>query len=272
MQINATEAAFEGFRISRRRPGVIAAWGGVWLLGLIAMLLAALPLVAPFMEELAAAGGDAARLSADATAALERTSLLLIPIAVVMQAVLGAAVYRAVLTPEAPRFAFLRLGRDEGRVLVAALVLGCISVLFNFGGEALVTWATAAGGMIAGAVVWLVVTGLMIWVSVRLCLAVPLTFVRERLAFAEAWKASRPLFWPLLGLNIVVLALAAIVVLLLVLIGWPLSVAMASGGPGTPIAAVGVLLTLLLMPLGMAMVSTLLWAPFAVIARDLPKP
>lgn len=271
MKIAATDAAFEGFRLSRRRPGAVAAWGSIWLLGLIAMLLAVMPLLAPHMGELAASGGDATKLSAEASAAVERISLFTIPVLILLQGVLSPAVYRAVLRPQEKSFASLRIGRDEGRLLIVALVVGCVSALFNVGGEILVNASMTAGGMIVGALVWLVVTGVTIWLSVRLCLIAPLSFHRRRLAFREGWKVTRPLFWPLLGLNIIVFALAAVVVLLLILIGWPLQVVMSAGGAASPGAAIGALLIVILLPLGLAMVSTLLWAPFAAICRDIPE-
>lgn len=272
MKIAATEAAFEGFRLSRRRPAAVALWGGVWLLGLIVMLAAALPVISPFLNEMTAAAGDPAKLSPAATAAVGQVSLIMIPIAILLQALLATAVYRAVLRPEQARFGSMRLGRDEGRMLIVSLAIGCVSVVVNLGGEALVQAATASGGMIIGALVWLVATAASIWLSVRLCLIAPLSFHRGRLSFAEGWKVTRPLFWPLLGLQVVVFALAAVVVLLLILIGWPLQVVMSAGGPTSPGAALGALLILILLPLGMAMVSTLLWAPFAAVCRDLPKP
>ncbi|MFC7379680.1 hypothetical protein [Brevundimonas sp. GCM10030266] len=271
MKIAATEAAFEGFRLSRRRPGAVALWGAVWLVGLIAMLLAVMPLLAPHMGELGASGGDPAKLSPAATAAMQRITWVTIPVLILLQAVLAPAVYRAVLRPQEKSFASLRVGRDEGRLLIVALVVGCVSAVANVGGEIIVNASVAGGGMIVGALVWLVVTGVTIWLSVRLCLIAPLSFHRRRLAFVEGWKVTRPLFWPLLGLNIIVFALAAVVVLLLILIGWPLQVVMASGGPASPGAAIGALLILILLPLGMAMVSTLLWAPFAAICRDIPE-
>ncbi|QDH73365.1 hypothetical protein [Brevundimonas sp. M20] len=269
MKIAATEAVFEGFRLTRRRPGAVALWGAVWLVGLFLIVLAALPMIAPYLDELAAAQGDASKLSAAATAGMERASLMAFPVVFLIQALLATAVYRAVLRPEQSSFGSLRLGRDEGRMLVITVLVGGVSLALNLGGEYLVRLASGAN-MIVGALVWLVVTALVVWLSVRLSLIAPLSFHRGRLAFAEGWTLSKPLFWPLLGLMIVTFALAVVVALLLILIGWPLQVAMSGGGAGSPGAALGALLILILIPLGMAMVSTIIWAPFAAICRDLP--
>ena len=38
MTVSATEAAFEGFRVTRRNPGVVLIWAGVWLIGLIGLI------------------------------------------------------------------------------------------------------------------------------------------------------------------------------------------------------------------------------------------
>lgn len=270
MKIAATEAVFEGFRLTRRRPGAVALWGAVWLVGLIVVVLAALPMISPYVNELTAAQGDSSKLSTAAAASVERASLMSIPVLFLLQALLAPAVYRAVLRPEQSSFGSLRFGRDEGRMLVVTVLVGGVSLVLNLGGEYLVRWASGEN-MIFGALVWLAATALVVWTSVRLSLIAPLSFHRGRLAFAEGWKLSKPLFWPLLGLMIITFALAVVVALLLILIGWPLQVAMSGGGAGSPGAALGALLILILIPLGMAMVSTIIWAPFAAICRDLPE-
>lgn len=266
MSVSATEAAFEGFRLTRQRPGAIALWGAVWLVGLIVMMFAILPFVAPWMEEIAAAQGDATKLSAEATAALQRGTLSFIPIAILLQGLLATAVYRAVLRPGEKSFGSMRVGKDEGRVLLVSVATAVVSGVLNFGGEWLAQLAGASAGPVASFGVALVVMIALIALSVRLSLIAPLTFARRKLAFREGWAASGRMFWPLLGLSVIVMTLCIVVVLLLVLIGWPLQIAV-----GSAAAPIGAIFMLILMPLGMAMVSTLAWAPFAAICRELPE-
>ena len=73
-------------------------------------------------------------------------------------------------------------------------------------------------------------------------------------------------FWPVLGVFFLSLAMTLLVLLLLVLVGWPLYAALTMGGG---MAAIPGLLLLLLMGLGMALVSVLMWAPFASIVQQL---
>jgi hypothetical protein len=272
VSVSATDAAFEGFRVTRRRPGAVVLWAAVWLVGLIVMMFAAVPFILPWMDEIVAGQGDPSALSAGATAALQNATLVFIPIALVLQGLLASAVYRAVLRPQETAFGSLRLGRDEARVLAVGLVTGLLSLALNFGSEWLLLQVNAAAGPLAGGALWLVITAALLALSVRLSLIAPLSFLRRKLAFREGWTASGRLFWPLAGMTVIVITMALVVVLLLFLIGWPMQAAMsAAGGPGSAAAGLGALLLLLLMPLGMAMVSTLTWAPFAAICRDLPE-
>ncbi|MFN3930892.1 MAG: hypothetical protein ACK4JY_04000 [Brevundimonas sp.] len=272
MSTSATEAAFEGFRVTRSRPGAVLLWAGVWLVGLIAMILLLVPLVGPWIEEIGATGGDAARLSPEAAAGLQRATLAFIPVLLVLQGLLSAAVYRVVLRPEEKALGSLRLGRDEGRVLVVGVLTGLLSASANFGGEWLVRAAMGAAGPLVATGLSLLLTAGLVALAVRLSLIAPLTFLKRRFAFREGWTASGRLFWPLLGMTIIVITLALVVVLLLIIVGWPMqSVLTAPAGAASPGAAVGALLMLLLIPLGMALVTTITWAPFAAISRDLPE-
>jgi len=272
LRISATDSAFEGFRVTRLRPGAVLLWAAVWLAGLIAMMAIMVPLLGPWIEEIAAAGGDSTRLSAGAATGLQRATLACIPILLMLQGLLSSAVYRVILRPEEKAFGALKLGRDEGRVFAVCIVTSLLSGGLNYGGEQLVGLVSESAGVLAGAVLSLGVTAALIGLGVRLSLIAPLTFLRRRFAFREGWQASARIFWPLLGMTVIVITLAIVVVLLLIMIGWPMQTAMvAAGGAASPAAAVGALLIILLIPVGMAMLTTLAWAPFAAICRDLPE-
>jgi len=134
---SASNAAFEGFRITREQPLAVLAWGGIWLLGLLAMGVAMTPAIMPFADEIVAAAGDPEKVSSGAQAALLSALWVVVPIGLVLQAVLAPALYRAVLVPEARRFAYLRVGMDEVRALVIFAVTAAISFAVSYGGEAL---------------------------------------------------------------------------------------------------------------------------------------
>jgi hypothetical protein len=265
VSVSATEAAFEGFRVTRHHPRAILLWAAIWLLGLIAGMAFAIPMLAPWTTEITAAQGNPEAISAEAARAVEHASYAFIPVVLLIQGLLAPAVYRAVLRPSEKRFGFVRLGALEGRVFIVLLVTAALSVALNVGAEWLLAWAEQAGGLAARLGFWLVFSLFTIALSVRLSLIAPITFIRGRLSFAEGWRESGRRFWPLLGMTIIALTMAVIVILLLVMIGVPIFVLMNSGS----LAAIGALLMTLLMPLGMALVSTILWAPLAAICRDL---
>lgn len=267
--MSMTEAAFEGFRVTRRHPGAVLVWAAVWLAGFVAMLIAAAPVMAPWMDEIATAQGGPETLSAGAQRAVQLAGFAFAPVALLIQAVLSPAAYRAVLRPEERRFGYLRLGRDEALILVVSIALAVVSVGLNFAGGWLERQATASAGLPAGMLVSLAGFVVTLVFSVRVSLIAPLTFARRRLAFAEGWRASGPRFWPLLGLTIIVMTMIIVVMILLFLIGWPLWIIV--GGPGGAAAGVGALLMLGLMAFGMALVSTIAWTPYAVVAGELTR-
>lgn len=268
--MSMTEAAFEGFRVTRRHPGAVLLWAAVWLVGFVAMLVAAAPFLAPWMDEIATAeGGGPETLSAGAQRAIQLAGFAFMPVALLIQAVLLPAAYRAVLRPEERRFGYLRIGRDEARILLVSITLAVVSVALNIAGGWLEHLATTSAGLPAGLLVSLAVFVVTLIFSVRASLIAPLTFARRKLSFIEGWRASGPRFWPLLGLTVIVATMAIVVMILLILIGWPLWTIVA--GPGGAAAGIGALLMLGLMAFGMALVSTIAWTPFAVVAGEVTR-
>lgn len=268
MSISATEAAFEGFRVTRQNPLSVLVWAGLWLIGLIITVFIIGPLTAPYASEMEAAKGDIAALSPDAMKALSVAVFAVLPVMLALQAVLAPAVYRAVLEPEPKRIGYLRLGGVEVRMLGVVGLLALLSIGLNLGGEALVAFSKQTGGMATALVVNLAVFIFTTWVSVRLLLAAPLVMRRKGLPFQESWRMTGRVFWPVLGVFLLSFAMTMLVLLLLVLIGWPLSAALALGGAA---AVVPALLLMLLMGLGMALVSVLMWAPFAAVVGQLDR-
>jgi hypothetical protein len=272
MTVSATEAALEGFRITRHNPGAVLIWAAVWLVGMIAVMLATLPFVSPFMQEMVAARGNPEALSAGAQAGISQAGFAVLPIVLLLQTLLMPAIYRAVLRPSPKGFGYLRIGRDELRMFIVVLAVGAVSLALNLVSTLLETMAVQALGMVVGALVSMVLFIVSVVISVRLSLITPLTLLREKVAFAEGWRVSRPLFWPLLGMTVLALTMALIVVFLLIMIGWPLwTVTVGAAGAAGPLALAGSLLLLVLMPLGAALVSTILWAPVGAICKNLPQ-
>lgn len=196
------EVIGSGFRVLRDRPVVGLIWGGAYfaitaIIGVISM-----PLV--HQQLLAARDGD---LSGAMPFMVEVQLLNMVMLAVML--VLWSASYRAVLRPDDDRAGYLRLGGDELRLLVLAIIFGIVfagiafaaSLLLGllgagafvaFGGQGT---GAGAGGILIAFVVGIALFAAMIFLSVRFALAFPLTFHRRKIVIGEAWRLSRGSFW-----------------------------------------------------------------------------
>jgi len=124
---------------------------------------------------------------------------------------LAAATFRAVLFPEQGRFAYLRLGMDELRLLGCALVLIiCFYLIMIVVGVAMamvlaLVSATLGGSAVTGALlVGVPMLILSAWLTTRLALAGPLTILQRKIVIGPAWRLSRGHFWQLLGAYVVI--------------------------------------------------------------------
>lgn len=206
-EFSASDAALDGFRVIQRHWRVVAGWAGFNLLALVGMvLISAIGILAAVAVISVSHGGrEAAAMMGSLIGGLVGgIGTLLIEVAVV------TALFRMLLRGGEPGFFYLRLGRDEARLLgvwltvllgafvLAFLLVGVISLAGRLG-----TWAgllTAVAG-VAG----------FVWLGVRLSLAGPITFAERRFGLAAAWRMSRGRFWPLLGMTLLSLCLLALV-------------------------------------------------------------
>jgi len=266
MSFSATDAAFEGFRVTRQNPAAVLLWSMVWLIGLILSSLLAAPAIMPHMAELQAANGDINALSPEALQAFGLAMAGFVPPLLLAQALVAPAVYRAVFEPEKRRFGFLRLGKTEARMLGVLIILVVVQLVLNVGADLATRGAGAAIGLAGGVIVNLIAFALGLWVAARLSLVAPLTLLRSGLPLVEGWKRSGPIVWPLIGVNVLAVAMALLVGLLLALVAWPVTAAMSGSGAGAGLAA---LLLMTLMALGFALITVLLWSPFAAILKQL---
>jgi|KBSMisStandDraft_5_1062788.scaffolds.fasta_scaffold30391_5 hypothetical protein len=144
--------------------------------------------------------------------------LLFVPVGLVAFVMLAAAAFRAVLFPEQSRFAYLRLGMDELRLLGTALVLiiGFYIAMIVTGIAAGLVVAVVAAALGGSAVTGALLVGLPMiafstWLMVRFALAAPLTILQRKVVIGPAWRLSRGHFWSLLGAYIVVLLLVFVI-------------------------------------------------------------
>ncbi len=241
MAFSATEAAFEGFRLVRRNPLVLVAWTVLYAV----VSLAALFAMAPVVEQLVGWQEEARTLREGAEPGIDAVwSMMaefggimiqmawLIPVAMVVEAMMAAAVARGVLRPRNGAFGYLSLGMDEVRVLVVTFVLGlfmilaCVAVSVAFGVVVAAARSAGAGGWI-GLIVFLgLLAGvwLLIWLAVRLSLAVPITVAEQRFAFFDSFALTKGRFWPLLGMAVIAIVMVIIIELLSSIVSMPVGV------------------------------------------------
>lgn len=297
MAFSGSDAAFEGFRLVRRNPMALVAWtllyAVVSLVSLFAMSNAIGPLTT-WGERMEALEGTSPTPE-EVLAAFQGLGEVmlglswLIPLQLAISAMLMAAVARAVLNPRAGGFGYLRLGMDELRVFVVTLVLGILVVCAWMGVALLVGVLAGIAGATGANWMWLFVVlgGLagvaaVIWISVRLSLAVPITVAENRMAFFDSFAVTRGRFWPLLGMIII----AAVMVMVISLLSWvvtlPLNLAAGleswpQGGNNDPerIAAAldvtnpWIIVSALAEAVVYALTVGVMYAPFAAAYRDL---
>jgi hypothetical protein len=214
---SASDAALEGFRITRENPGAFMRWVLVSFVVSILGAIVSVSMPAEVRDALAT-------INADETPTLTRFGEALLALApllafgLAVQCMMAAAVYRLILRHDDTRFGYLRLGLDEVRLMVLTLmyVLMFIAfmVLITLGAALVMSVAAFAGQNVmifVGAATELFLLGLVVYVGVRLSLAPVATFAEKRLSLFESWELTRGQFWRLLGAY--VLALACVVVL-----------------------------------------------------------
>lgn len=189
------------FRLLRRHPLSVLVWAILYLVGIFAIGLLRI-LIAP---------ADPANIAGAIGAGLLSQGLVL-----ALVAVLITAATRATLHPYKRGACYLRLGANELRVFALLVLLTIATMVATF-------LLTLANGFLLGLLGWLVpaaATGWigvalllaemagLIFVQVRLSIALPLTYLYETITVDEAWAQSRGHFWSIFG------AFAALAILL----------------------------------------------------------
>jgi hypothetical protein len=190
-----------GFKLVAERPVAVAVWTAINLAVSVGTQLLMMAMFDP-----AASDPNTAMLAM--WGALTPLYLLSILLYVVML----CAAYRAVLRPEEGGLAFMKLGGDELRVLLMIILLfigGFIGYLLLMLAVMLITMLLAFAGGSIGALVaiplYIAALCVVIYAWVRLSLVTPMTFLRHRLVFDEAWTVTRGNFWTLFLAYLVIL-------------------------------------------------------------------
>jgi len=203
---SASDAALEGFRISRERPRVLLGWT---LFTLFASVVGAVITITMPKEARAALDALANEQAPDLEALLEMLTAVspILIVGLLVQRMMDAAVYRVILHGgEGGRFAYLRLGADELRLAALRLIFLVLAVLliavaqFCIAILAVVASPLGQGPMLLVAFVAEVFSwGVILMIAVRMSLASVITFETGKLSILESWELTRGQFWPLLS-------------------------------------------------------------------------
>lgn len=230
---SATDAAFEGFRLTRERPRTVLVWA---MLCFLVSICSAIYLTT--VGRAASAALEAG--PAETLAALVDMLVVLFPMLVfglLIQCLMAAAVYRVTLRPDDRGFAYLKLSMDEVRlillsvvyfVLVLGALIGAVLAAGIVAGLVMLLAGQGAGAMM-GVVIEFFIVGVLFYTAVRLSLAPAITFAEHRLAIFDSWRLTKGQFWKLTGAY--TLAICGIIAMsLLVLVIFAAAVAIAKGG------------------------------------------
>ncbi len=180
------------FRLLRQHPLSVLVWAILYLVGIFAVGLLRI-LIAPADPQNIAGAIGAALLSQG--------------LALALVAVLVTAATRATLHPYKRGACYLRLGANELRVFALLVLLTIASMIATF-------LLTLANGFLLGLLGWLLPPATAGWigaalplaelagllfVQLRLSIALPLTYLYETITVDEAWAQSRGHFWPIFG-------------------------------------------------------------------------
>lgn len=238
MAFSATDAAFEGFRVVRRRPMALVFWS----LFYIVVMAAAFALIGGSMiglinasEALEAAGATSPEAFMPILQSYMAIFAIILPLSIIASAMVYAAVSRAVLRPSESSFGYLRLGMDEVRVLVVSLVLTLFFIVAMFVVSGIIGAVIAMTAAADVPALWLVVVllvcaaiALFVWLMVRLSLAIPITMAERRIAIFDSFGVTKGRFWPLLGMALLAFVMSIVVGLLGSLVAMPIQ--LATGG------------------------------------------
>jgi hypothetical protein len=275
--MSPSEAALEGFRLTRERFGVILAWCGVYFVGQAAIgVLMISVLGAGFIEMLRKGplGGNDVQA---VTALLEQSwpaFLLVLAAAVALMSVITAGIYRLVLRPDEPGFAHLRLGGDELRIAAVSLMLFGVGIV-HFAIVLLAVGLAAQAGAAAAFVMGALMVGLTIWLGVRLSMVTPMTFALRKITIAPAWALTHGRFWPLFGMMFLAVVFYIMIWLLIVVI--ITAIVTVAGGEAvisdlsrlTPASLIAVVATAVMQAVLQVLQIVMIYAPIAVAYRQL---
>lgn len=279
-KFSPSEAALEGFRLSREQPSAILVWSLLYFVGLLFMGVVMNTLAGPEFKQFIQSNGLQAGDPTAYMGMLQRSwpaFVLILVIDTFVSSVLAGGIFRMVLKPQDKGVAHMQLGRDEIRLAMVNLIMLAIGIFSFVAAAVLATAFASVIGGFPGVLIGFGLTCLLIWVGVRLILALPMTFGEGRIAIVQSWKLTEGHFWPLLGMALLSIVFYVMVWALL----WVIGLAFVSLGGGAttiahpshfrPLSALAVVMTLFIEVLIQTLKVVMLTSPLAVAYRELKQ-
>jgi len=276
-RFSPSDAAMEGFRLTKEHPGVMLAWSAVYFGGILLIALVMMATLGPQFITLARKG-QLTGADLEAVASLLAQSwpafLLVLLMTALLMSIVTAGVMRLVLRPTEHGFAHLKVGRTELKLTAANLLcigLYAVSVVLGL----VFTAGASQFGSFGAILAVLLVVAFGGWIGVRLSLLLPTVFETGKISLPEAWEKTRGHFWSLFGMIVLAVIFYVIVWILFSIISFAIvelcggEAAMQDIGRLTPVTAIAAVLTLVLQLLLQVLQIVMIYAPFAVAYREL---
>lgn len=280
------DVAYEGFRVTRRKPLAVLGWAAVVAVLYGLFQWAAGPWMVIMFEQAQALEGVTQPTPEQVAPAAQAWGVIMLyslPLVIIGAAMLSPAIVRSVLTPEDSRMAYIRLGKDEARVLaVKAMMLVTQSLISMISFMAV---GLLMGLAVAVPVLWLVAFAAMVaaifvtvWLALRFSLAVPATLAEGRIALDSSWRMTKGQAPRLLGVVAMGVLFSLLVSLLLSMTLSPLNLLMPLNETVDPVeraralighGALGVVVAAIINGAVMTAQFSLIYAPFAAAYQRL---